>query len=99
MQITKLPSLSPLAALVGFAVPAGAATITTSTTAPEAGPLDISNEAAPTARQKWFSDIEHDAGQTFTPTSDGLLVSFTVWLSSANPNDGGNENVDLRLGT
>lgn len=95
----KIHRLFPLVALAGFAVPASAATISTRTTAPEVGPLDISNSAEPTARQKWFSDIEHDAGQSFTPTSDGLLVSFTVWLSSPNPNDAGDENIDLRLGT
>jgi hypothetical protein len=82
-----------------LALPTSAATVTTSSSAPEPGPLDVSNLADPTATQKWFSDVEHDAGQTFTPTTDGLLVSFTVWLSSPNPNDGGDENVDVRLGT
>jgi len=89
----------PLVTLIGLAVSATAATISVSSTAPEVGTLDESNYATPTSTQKWFSDVERDAGQTFTPASDGLLVSFTVWLSSPNPNDAGDENVDLRFGT
>ena len=91
-----------LAAIAGFAVATAtskAAGISISDTAPTVDGLDESNYATPTATQKWFSDIEHDAGQTFTPTADGLLRSFTIYLSSGNPNDAGDENVDVRFGT
>ena len=90
-----------LAAIAGFAVArasVNAGEISISTTAPTVDGYDIANYAAPTATQKWFHDIEHDAGQTFTPTEDGLLNSFTVYLASKNLNDAGSENVDLRLG-
>ena len=95
------PSLLFIAAsgLTMMSAPVMAAEISKSTTAPAVGALDLSNNATPTGTQKWFDDVEHDAGQTFTPTADGLLVSFTIFLSSGNPNDGGAENVDVRFGT
>ena len=88
-----------LGILAAAALSLQAAEISISATAPATDGSDISNEASPTATQKWFSDVEHDAGQTFTPAADGLLKSFTVYLASGNLNDAGNENVDLRLGT
>ena len=102
MNCTHLTPTFLLAAITGFAVTAGsseAGEISISTTAPSIDGDDIANYATPTATQKWFDDIEHDAGQTFTPTTDGLLRSFTVYLQNGNLNDAGTENVDLRFGT
>ena len=95
----KLRTTLPLAALAGFTLSANAASISISTTAPIVGTLDVANLAAGTATQKWFDDVEHDAGQTFTPTVGGLLKRWTIHLSGGNENDAANENVDLRFGT
>jgi len=95
--LTTLPLA--LAAIAGLALTANAATISIGTTAPTVDAMDVSNYGTPTGTQKWFHDVEHDAGQTFTPTTSGLLNSFTIYLSSQNNNDAGNEWVDLRFGT
>ena len=84
--------------------PVNAATVTTSTMAPTLDAYDIYNlnPQGNTTLQKWFSDVEHDGGQTFTPTQDLLLNSFSVQINagSMNLNDNApNEKVDLRLGT
>ena len=89
----------PLVALAGLSLSAHAATVSVSTTAPTVDGGDIANLVTPTATHKWFDDVEHDAGQTFTPETDGFVRSITIYLSSPNENDGANENIDLRLGT
>jgi len=102
MNLRNTTSTVILAAIAGFAFATAsskAGDISISTTAPTADAMDVSNYETPTATQKWFHDVEHDAGQTFTPTADGFLQSFTVYLSSKNENDAGNENVDIRFGT
>lgn len=91
--------LATIGSLVGITTFTKAGELSINATAPTVDATDESNYAAPTGTQKWFNDIEHDAGQTFTPTTDGLLESFTIYLSSGNPNDGGSESVDLRFGT
>ena len=95
----KLRNVVTIAAFACLASTTNAATISVSTTAPTVDGNDIANLVASTGRQKWFNDIEHDAGQTFIPAADGMVNSITIWLDSGNLNDGGNENVDLRLGT
>ncbi len=95
----ELRSVVLIAASAGLALTTNAATISASTTAPTVDGNDIANLVASTGAQKWFNDVEHDAGQTFIPAADGMVNSITIWLSQGNPNDGGNESVDLRLGT
>ena len=99
MKKTKLITAFA-AATAALVITGTAASISISTTAPttNAG-LDEWNYAAPTGTQKWFHDVEHDAGQTFTPTTSGMLNSFTIYLSQQNNNDAGDENVDFRFGT
>ena len=60
-----------------------------------------SNLTSGTGNLKYFSDVEHDAGQTFTPTVTGQLNSFTVYIRTGrNDNDADpNEWVNVRLGT
>ena len=70
-----------------------------STTAPATDGLDVWNYSAQTGTQKWFNDVEHDAGQTFTPAADGILNSFTIQLAQGNAMDAAEESVLLRLGT
>ena len=91
--------LATIGSLAGITTSTQAGEVSINATAPTVDAMDESNYAAPTGAQKWFNDIERDAGQTFTPTTDGLLESFTIYLSSGNPNDGGSESVDLRFGT
>jgi len=88
-------------ALVLLTTAATAAVITTSTSAPTVDADDVSNLTAGTANLKYFSDVEHDAGQTFTPAVTGELNSFTVYIRNGrNDNDADpNEWVNVRLGT
>jgi len=85
-------------AMATFSLTAVAGTLSISTTAPTVDGLDIANLAAGTATQKWFDDVEHDAGQTFTTTVAGKLNSFTIHLSAGQEVDT-NESIFLRLGT
>jgi hypothetical protein len=63
---SKILALFAFAAVTGGA---SAATVLTSTTAPTVDGLDEANLVTGTGRLKWFDDVEHDAGQTFTPAS------------------------------
>jgi len=78
---------------------ANAAVVTISTTAPIATPTDESNLVAETGTLKWFHDVEHDAGQTFTPSDDLQLKSFTVRVGKPNEADANPEKLNFRLGT
>ena len=77
-----------------------AAVVTTSTTPPFVGGYSESNLVPATGNPlKWYSGVEHDAGQTFTPSAETLFKSFTIHLNGSNPNDGADEWVLVRLGT
>jgi len=80
------------------AASAQAAIITVSTTAPTVDADDVANLGPGTASQKWFHDVEHDAGQTFTPSATLQLTSFSLQLDAGNEDEGG-EWVKVRLGT
>lgn len=100
MHITK----SFLTACVAgslFAASAHAGTLTVTTFDPFVGSEDIANlNPSNPSTLKWFSDIEKPAGQTFTATEDGLLLSFTTRMGPNHSNqDDGNESVTLRFGT
>lgn len=89
-----------IAATLGMVtVTAHAASISTSTTAPTVDGEDISNLTVADTRLKWFHDVEHDAGQTFTPGADAVLNAWTIRLSHPNEIDAGTESVLIRLGT
>jgi hypothetical protein len=98
--LLNLAVLGLTLAAATLATTANAASVTNSATPPSVDSDDIANMGPGAATQKWFHDIEHDAGQTFTPTADLQLNSFSVQLSSRNDNDADpNEWVLLRLGT
>jgi len=86
-----------LLAVVVLSATATAALVTTSTIAPTVTATDESNLVAETGLLKWFDDIEHDAGQTFTPSANLTLNSFTVMLGRDNEDDAG-DWVNVRLG-
>jgi hypothetical protein len=93
---SKILALFAFAAVTGGA---SAATVLTSTTAPTVDGLDEANLVTGTGRLKWFDDVEHDAGQTFTPASDAFLSNFTIQLDGSNANDADpNEYITVRLG-
>ena len=94
----KLFLLFLAVAMAFIAGSASAATVTISTTAPIVTTTDESNLVAQTGLLKWFHDIEHDAGQTFTPSEDLQLKSFTIRLGADNLDDGP-DWLNLRLGT
>ena len=77
---------------------ANAAEVSISTTAPIVTPTDESNLGAETGTLKWFHDIEHNAGQTFTPGDDLQLKSFTVRVGKPNEADANPERLNFRLG-
>ena len=85
-------------AMAVIASVAGAATVSIGTTAPTVDATDESNLVAAAGTLKWFDDIEHDAGQTFTPGADLVLDAFTVQMGQSNEDDGPDE-VNFRLGT
>ena len=85
-------------ALAVIAVSSNAAVVTLSTTAPTVDAADESNLVASTGDLKWFDDIEHDAGQTFTPGENAQINSFTIQVNRDNPDDGP-DSVLVRLGT
>ena len=88
------------AVLAISAGPAGAAMVSVSTAAPTVDATDEANLGAQAGTLKWFDDIEHDAGQTFTPSADLTLKSFTVRLGQGNAGDANpDEFLNLRLGT
>ena len=89
--------LMVLSAVVLSAI-ASAATVSLSTTAPTVDATDESNLVPTTGDLKWFDDIEHDAGQTFTPSANLTLNAFTVQTNRDNPDDGP-DSVLVRLGT
>ena len=81
---------------------ANAAVVSVSTTAPTVDATDESNLAvAETGSLKWFHDIEHDAGQTFTPSANLTLNSMTIKIGTGkkNDNDHADEWLIFRLGT
>ena len=94
----KMKIVVMLLSVAVLSATASAAGITTSTTAPTVDALDESNLVAGTGKLKWFHDIEHDAGQTFTPSANLQLNSFTIQLFAGNEDEGG-ESVKVRLGT
>ena len=79
--------------------------------AANAGTLDFNNAPAVGAEDsanltggstlKWFNDVEHDAGQTFTANATGNLVSFSTQIGPTNSNeaDAPPESILLRFGT
>ena len=87
------------AAVVGISSMANAATVTTSTTAPIQDADDEANLGAATGLLKWFHDVEHDAGQTFTPSANLMLNSYTFQVGRKNDNDHADEWLKFRLGT
>jgi opacity protein-like surface antigen len=87
-----------LAVVAIVAMSANAATVSISTTAPIADANDESNLVAATGLIKWFHDVEHDAGQTFTPGANLTLNAFTIQLGRDNEDDGP-DRLNFRLGT
>ena len=83
---------------VAIVASANAAVITVSQTAPTADATDEANLGAETGTLKWFHDIEHDAGQTFTPSENLQLNAFTVRIGKPNEDDAP-DRLNFRLGT
>ncbi len=96
---TKMKLMLLAVAMAFIAGAANAAVVTISTTAPNVTSGDESNLVAITGRHKWFHDIEHDAGQTFTPSANLTLDAFTIQLESPNEADANPESLNFRLGT
>ena len=69
------------------------------TTPPIQDADDEANLGAATGLLKWFHDVEHDAGQTFTPSANLMLNSYTFQVGRKNDNDHADEWLKFRLGT
>jgi len=85
-------------AIALIATLANAAVVTISTVAPTVDATDESNIVAETGTLKWFHDVEHDAGQTFTPGADLSLDAFSVRVAKPNEDDAP-DKLNFRLGT
>ena len=93
-----MKKLMYLVMAIALIASANAAVVTLSTTAPTVDATDESNLVATTGDLKWFDDVEHDAGQTFTPSANLTLDAFTVQTNRDNADDAP-DSVLLRLGT
>ncbi|MCF7954621.1 MAG: hypothetical protein K9M75_02350 [Phycisphaerae bacterium] len=101
-RIKTVLSLAVMAIATLAAVPANAATMSASDTAPAVNNLDIANLGAQVALDKWWADTKasgYPKGQTFTTGSDNSLLNAITYQISDTQKAEPTKGYVIRVGT